>query len=461
MNPRQQAKNSQEAELQQRVAELADLRARHAEARAVLQSLREEVSRFESIYDRALGGKVAELERIEGEISRLCSNGKWEYRQAQSSFADAWEDTFQKDVAGDSRDADESQEASDGRDARDSQDEAQWQEPPVPPKAQDIKALFREVAKTIHPDLGEAGPAKALRHELMAKANRAYAEDDSRTLHEILRNWRRSPDRAAEAEAGSDLLRITRQIARERQEIRVVKAKVEELKASYVWRFKKRVDANFAIGVDVLSDMVADADLDIARALKRLALARGEKQQERSKQPSRQTRKLIFPENICCGTVYLRGRDSVSYHTWKKLGPADGCLDVEVDQAVRLDIKDQVDLKLSRMQEIKPDDLQSLFLYEISDTDLDGIVHLTGLEELYLSGLQLTDAALRRLSPLTNLKRLFLYQTGITDRGLIHLVRLPHLQGLTSSGNSITKAGLASLERAFPGMETVYFSWGK
>jgi hypothetical protein len=40
-------------------------------------------------------------------------------------------------------------------------------------------------------------------------------------------------------------------------------------------------------------------------------------------------------------------------------------------------------MKLSQLQKLKPYDLQSLFLYDVCDSDLNSILHLTGLEELY------------------------------------------------------------------------------
>ena len=434
MNASHRRQQTEEADLQQKRVELASLRAKHADARAVLQRLRDDVAGFESVYHQALGSRIAELERIEAEISRRSGYAGREPRREQGAYSESREESVRE---------------SGGDDFRQSAG---------PPPAKDIKALYREVAKTIHPDLAGGGSSKDIRHELMAKANRAYAEDDRRTLQEILRNWRRNPDQAAE-DCGPDLAQLLRQIARERQEIRALNAKVEELKASYVWRFKKRVEANLAMGIDVLADMVADTDLDINRALKRLAALTGEKVQAPVQKAPKPRRKLSFPDRASCGTVHLRDQSSISYNTWKVLGPACGCLEIEVDQAVRLDVRGEAQNKLSHLQELQSDDLQSLFLYEVGDADLEGIVHLTGLEELYLSGMRLTDGALNRISPLTNLKRLYLYQTDVTDGGLAYLLHLPALVSLTSSGNAITEAGLAALRLASPGVKTVSFSW--
>jgi hypothetical protein len=316
----------------------------------------------------------------------------------------------------------------------------------------ELKALYREVAKTIHPDLAGPGLADTLRHELMAKANRAYAEDDRCTLQEILRNWRRLPD---QGKGDGAIAGVIRQMARERQEIRAVSAKVAELKGSYVWRFKKRVAANLAMGVDLLADMVADTDLEIDRALRRLAALTDQKPQKSYEK--KQKKSLSFPDGLGCGIVYLRDRASISYHDWKEGGVARGLLEVDVDRAVRLDIKERAGL--SSLERLRPDDLHSLFLYGVGDADLDGISHLTGLEEVYLSGVRLTDGALSRLSLLRKLKRIYLYQTDISDRGLSHLLYLPDLRALTSSGNRITDEGLAAFRLATRGVKTVSFNW--
>ena len=425
--------HAHEGELQQKRAELAALAARRAEAGSVLKGLRDELARFEQRYDQALGRRMAELERLEAEVSRRTGLWKWEDRPADNPFSGGWDHAF----SGESDDHDG--------------------DAPEKAEPQDIKALYREVAKTIHPDLAGPGPSKVVRHELMSRANRAYAEDDRRTLQEILRKWRRAPDPDG-GDGGWDLGRFTRQIARERQEIRTALARVENLKGSYVWRFKLRVEQSLARGVDLFAEMAAETDLDIARARRRLASLQGEKPAEPAKKASPQYRKLCFPE-LPCGTLFLRDRRSLNYIHWQRLGEALGPLDIEVDKAVRLDVREDAPAKLYRMQSLRPDDLQSLFLYEVGDDDLDAIAHLTGLEELYLSGERLSDGALRRIAALKGLKRIYLYQTGISDYGLRHLLHLPGLKGLTSSGNGITDQGLAGFQEAIPGVKTVSFKW--
>lgn len=443
MTARFQTRLPEEIELEQKRAELASLRARHAAAVAALHQLREEIAGFERNYQETLGRRMAELERIEEEIARLsgCYNSSEPAAEEREEEFDTR--TYQK-----------------GRSFRVNSGAGTAKARVWKADEQDIKTLYREVAKTIHPDLAGDGPGRQVRHELMLKANRAYAEEDSRTLQEILRNWRKHfPEQAEAEDLGSELARVRRQIAVESQALREVEEQVERLRSSYVCRFKLRVDASLAAGSDLFADMVAAVDMNITRALRRLTALKEERERLAAGRRTSRKRIIRFPADVPCGMLYRRDLNSANFSQWKKSGPALGDVQVYVDQAVRLDIKDQAAAKLRLLQDLAADDLQALYLYEVRDADLDRIVHLTGLEELYLCGRGLTDAALLCISSLTNLQRIYLYQTAVSDRGLLYLQGMQGLKGLTSSGNSITDEGLAVFQKAIPGVKTVSFKW--
>lgn len=433
----------EELELEQKRAELASLRARHAAAAAVLKQLREEVAGFERSYEQTLGRRMAELERVEAEIARLTGA----YVEEESE-PEEQEDVLDRESYRRGRSFAAGHGVGAGASGR------VWKA-----EEQDIKALYREVAKAIHPDLAGDDP-RSLRHELMLKANKAYAEEDCRTLRDILRSWKRyHPEQEVPADTAAELFQVKRRIAVETQAIADINAQIEQLRASYVCRFKLRVDENLAAGTDLFAEMIAAADVNIARARRRLAALREDKARQASGSRTRAKRRVHFPDNVCCGTIYLRDVSSVNFSDWKKAGPALGPVEVYLDQAVRLDVKERAAASLKLLQGLAPNDLQALFLYEVCDADLDCIVHLTGLEELYLCGPRLTDAALLSISTLSNLKRIYLYQTAISDRGLLYLQGLQGLKGLTSSGNSITDEGLAVFQKAIPGVKTVSFKW--
>ena len=441
MSARFQSMLPEEVELAQRRAELVSLRAQHAEAAAVLKDLREEISGFERSYHATLGQRMAELERVEAEIARLSGA----YVEEESEPEEQEEYLDRESYRRGRSFSDAGAAGSRGR---------VWKA-----EEQDIKALYREVAKAIHPDLAGDAPS-GLRHELMLKANKAYAEEDGRTLREILRNWRRHhPESQGASDVAAELSQVKRQIAVELQAIREINVQVEQLRASYVCRFKLRVDQSLAAGSDLFAEMIAAADINIARALRRLVALKEEKARKPGGGRTRERRTILFPDDACCGTLFFRDLVSSDFSRWKKVGPAIGAVEVFVDQAVRLDVKGEAGSCLKQLQGLRADDLQALFLYEVNDADLDSIVHLTGLEELYLCGPSLTDAALLSISSLSNLKRIYLYQTSISDRGLVYLQGLQGLKGLTSSGNSITDAGLAVFQQAIPGVKTVSFKW--
>lgn len=458
-----------EIKLEQKRDELASLRARHLEARATLQQLRDEIAQFEKEYDQTLGRRMAELERIEAEIARLSAGANDDDRMGEGSSRYAGARSFRQSYASGSERAgatDHQQRSSAGYQKYSATDHQQsaatgHAERPWKSEEQDIKALYREVAKAIHPDLASAGQAKLVRHELMTKANRAYADEDRRTLQDILRKWRVTHPLAERGDNGNELATLLRQIAREAQDLRAVNTTVQELQESYACRFMLRLDADSTFGSNLFAEMVAVADLNIERALKRLAVLKLEVEirQDTISQRQRQTRYISFPSELSCGTIYLRARSSQNYSHWKKYALATGSVEVDIDQAVRLDVKEQSMVTLSHFKQLKPYDLQSLYLYDLCDSDLDSILHLTGLEELYLSGARFTDAALLAISSLANLKRIYIYQTSISDRGLLYLQRLPSLTALTSSGNSITDQGLVGFQLAVPKVKTVSFQW--
>src|SRR6185295_3823478 len=77
----------------------------------------------------------------------------------------------------------------------------------------DLKKMFREVARAVHPDLAMDERARWRRHSLMAEANRAYAERDEDRLRLIMSTWERSPDAVVGDDPEAEALRVQRRIA--------------------------------------------------------------------------------------------------------------------------------------------------------------------------------------------------------------------------------------------------------
>ena len=133
-----------------------------------------------------------------------------------------------------------------------------------------VRRLFRDVAKTIHPDLADDDDERERRHKLMIEANRAYEQGDEERLRWILQVWENSP----EAVTGSDLdamrLRLMRRIAQVEEQLTAIASDLADMKSSSLWQLKAMVDAEAAKGNDLMADMIRRLNRDILAARTRL-----------------------------------------------------------------------------------------------------------------------------------------------------------------------------------------------
>jgi predicted nucleic acid-binding Zn-ribbon protein len=230
-----------EAELANREADLVDLRV--------------ELSAFRLEYDTRVGRKVTELEEVEAEIQR-CQQRISQYRQwgpggppqtrtgaayvpAEEQYRRTWQ---------------------------------QPEEPPSPPPAKpvdaatkaQIKKLYRQLCRRFHPDLTQDAAERAWRTEMMTAVNAAYA---ARSLVE-LQALTEKPDRSPSVETGTDEQRLAAlrdRLQQIQRRLREVEQEVRELTNSPT--VQMNLDIKFAQrqGRDLLAEMAADVEKDLAR----------------------------------------------------------------------------------------------------------------------------------------------------------------------------------------------------
>jgi hypothetical protein len=73
--------------------------------------------------------------------------------------------------------------------------------PPAPPA--DLKGLFREAAKRMHPDLAPDADARGHAEAFMKRLNDAYRAGDGEAIADLIRQWSGSPYGGADPAAGS------------------------------------------------------------------------------------------------------------------------------------------------------------------------------------------------------------------------------------------------------------------
>jgi hypothetical protein len=133
-----------------------------------------------------------------------------------------------------------------------------------------VRRLFREVAKSIHPDLSHDEEARARRHALMVQANRAYALGDEEQLRSILQAWETSPDAVQGIDEDAMRLRLVRRTAQIEEELARLAGERDELHGTALWRLKTMVDEAGEQGRDLVGEMVRRLQRDILIARNRL-----------------------------------------------------------------------------------------------------------------------------------------------------------------------------------------------
>lgn len=236
----------EEEELAKKRNELALLQTELAERELCMANLRAELSAFEGRYLREVGVLYAELD-------------DWNARIAQLEAED--EDTVEARSAATRarKHAEESYSAAHGEAAR------AIEFTPSP----ELKKLYREVAKRIHPDLATDGADRAERERLMAEANRAYQQGDVDALRRILEEYESSPESVQGTGVAADLVRVIRQIKQLQRRLVQIELEITSLGASDVAKLKVKADNVSNQGRNLLAEMAQDVKVRIDRERRR------------------------------------------------------------------------------------------------------------------------------------------------------------------------------------------------
>lgn len=425
-------------ELEKKERECLRYAAERAEVAERCNSLRQEIRQFEQRYEEIVGIRLRELDELEERLKQMHSGSHFENisigngEQVSFPHIHTTDDLFESD---DVSVSDRSKLT--------------------------IKALFRRVAKAVHPDLAVSERERIRRQELMSVANQAYESGNRSVLMEILADWEQGPEMITGKDIGSELVRVIRLIAQHKQSIHSVSRQIEELRQSESYGLKQRVDQAAVRGKDLLGEMASTVE----QKMFRLRIKINEQMDTRAVVPDAPvasvipTRSISFPDEYSCGTLFVRDIQSMDYRDWQRFGNARGNKEIPLDKGVRLDVRGSTEMEMRFLDEIKPDDLTAIFLYEVDDDALLRFQHLTGLRELYLSNAQVTDQGLASLAPLAHLQRISIYHTPVTNDALTSLALLPTLRWLTCSGTQITEEGLKQFRKIRPRCKAVNFSW--
>lgn len=243
-------RSPEEEELERKREELESLRVELAEAELQLATRRSELIAFERHYMEVVGSRYAELDLLEALIAEAIvrrhpvdpsARRKAETARARAQgSAEAVED-----IAG----------------------------PPCINQfepSEELKSLYRQAAKELHPDLTTDEDERQRRKEVMVQLNRAYEERDGEAIRQILTRWRSSPDQVCGKDTASRLVRVIREIAQVRTRLARIKVEIETIAQDELARLKQQVEEAAEQGRDLLAELVARVNEQIEQARAKL-----------------------------------------------------------------------------------------------------------------------------------------------------------------------------------------------
>jgi peptidoglycan hydrolase CwlO-like protein len=248
----------EEEEMVRKREELAAIRATLAERELELVDLRSQLAAFEGRYLRQVGALYAELDEWKARISELRARrdpsaaSKAQAEEAREQARQTYEHTH-----------------------------GEASETPDFTPSPELKSLFREAAKRVHPDLCRDSDDLERRTRFMAEANRAFRAGDAEALQRILDEYQDGTDTVAGEGIGAELIRIIRQISQARNRLSAIEQELATLRQSEIALLKKQAEESEQAGLDLLAELATDIREQIERTKKECeALLNGTKPHE-------------------------------------------------------------------------------------------------------------------------------------------------------------------------------------
>src|SRR4030042_2886471 len=127
----------------------------------------------------------------------------------------------------------------------------------------ELKSLYRELAKLLHPDLVLDPVEKKRRHLLMQEINEAYQTNNIEKLIQIYNEERNNPDLIKGEDVGSSLVRIIRKISQIDLRIAQIDEELKTIQKSDLYKLFITIQNEKSKEIDLLDKLQTDLESQI------------------------------------------------------------------------------------------------------------------------------------------------------------------------------------------------------
>ncbi|MSV30569.1 MAG: molecular chaperone DnaJ [Bryobacterales bacterium] len=259
MTPPGKRLTPEERELEEKFSELEELHAALGQRELDLATLERDLHAFERRYVQVIGLRYLELDELEVMIAEKIAKR----RPRPASTNPPVREAFVHQRARASAEECAGFESGDGA--------GDHAESSARPEAgSQLRKLYLEVAKQLHPDLTVDPEQRARREQLMSDANVAYRNGDEHALNSILENWESDPEAVPGTGVASELVRTIRKVAQVRLRLDAIEEEVAALSKSDLWQLRDRLRSQRRNG-SLMEELERCIDRQIDQTKKRLA----------------------------------------------------------------------------------------------------------------------------------------------------------------------------------------------
>jgi len=211
-----------------------------------LNTLSAELKALDLLYIRKVGIQLIKLDLIDARIAEILAKLNPDDRAAEKRAQEARKHADEK-----------TEEVKTAQAAP--EEETQFK------PSESLRALYREAAKRIHPDLACDEDDRELRTRWMVEINAAYQAGNEARLQKLFEDWENSPESVQGTGTNADLERMIRKVARAKERLQEIQKDMERLRNSFAYTLKMRIRAAKKDGRDLLEDMAQKVTKQVER----------------------------------------------------------------------------------------------------------------------------------------------------------------------------------------------------